>query len=178
MFKRLINQQSYDASTSSIEIEKMSETGGKPVFPRVRLKNIHLINILMGCLIFSVWVYTFIELSSQLQMIKKEVLVVQAQMKKTLTLIDDMKKIKTQSIQKDIEPIEDMSQPPHLKYMGVFMSGRVKKVLIETEQGPVFFMQDQMVDKIWLLKKIHEDHLILESKAGQQVTIYKEHADE
>ena len=156
----------------------MSEIGGKPVFPGVRFKNIHLINLLMGCLIFSVWVYTFIELSSELQMIKKEVLVAQAQMKKSLALLDSVQKIKTQSIEKDVEPMEDMSHLPHLKYMGVFMSGRVKKVLIETEQGPVFFMQDQMVDKIWLLKKIHEDYLILESKAGQQVTIYKEHADE
>ena len=40
------------------------------------------------------------------------------------------------------------------------------------------FAQNQMIDQEWKLKKIHEDRLLLESITGQQVTIYKEPADE
>ena len=77
-----------------------------------------------------------------------------------------------QKVAKEIEP------PTHLKYMGLFKSGATQKVLIEMEQGGVLFAQNQMIDQEWKLKKIHEDRLLLESITGQQVTIYKEPADE
>lgn len=184
MFKRLIHEQSYDAGVVPVEPNNDIKSPFKNTFLSGSLGNVHLISILMSFLIFAVLAYATIEVTAQLQILQQELLVINGQIKKFRAQMHELAQQKTltqplnkssndeQKVAKEIEP------PTHLKYMGLFKSGATQKVLIEMEQGGILFAQNQMIDQEWKLKKIHEDRLLLESITGQQVTIYKEPADE
>ena len=184
MFKRLIHEQSYDAGVVPVEPNNDIKLPFKNTFLNGSLGNIHLIGFLMSFLIFAVLAYATIDITAQLQTLQQELLVINGQIKKFRAQMHELAQQKTltqplnkssndeQKVAKEIEP------PTHLKYMGLFKSGATQKVLIEMEQGGVLFAQNQMIDQEWKLKKIHEDRLLLESITGQQVTIYKEPADE
>ena len=184
MFKRLIHEQSYDAGVLPVEPNNDIKLPFKNTFLNGSLGNIHLIGFLMSFLIFAVLAYATIEITSQLQTLQQKLLVINGQIKKFRTQLHELAEQKTlvqplNTSSKDVQKITKEIEPPtHLKYMGLFKSGTAQKVLIEMEQGGVLFVQNQMIDQEWKLKKIYEDRLLLESIAGQQITIYKEPTDE
>jgi len=181
MFKRLIHPSAYDADIPGFAPIKGLPSSPQNKFLRAPLKYILAVNFLINLLVMSVLIYSVIEHGERFQMQKQELLVMQEQIKKLRHLMQETterKPSQSSPSESDHPLIEDIPEPTHLKYMGLFKFGDLQKALIETEQGGILFTHNQMVDQQWRLKKIHQDRLVLESKYGQQVTIYKEPSDE
>lgn len=181
MLKRLIHPENYDAQMPAHHPQRHAPAIFKNLFFRKRLKNIHLISIFMSFLTLIVLVYAVVEMGSHFQVLKKDLLTGQTHIKKMHGLLHEtmlIKQVSQKISDKNLQTIEVMEHPLHLKYMGVFKSGNLQKALIETDQGGVLFALEQMVDQNWRLRKIFEDYLVLEAVSGQQVTIYKERPNE
>lgn len=182
MFKRLIHPEIYDAGMADLPYMAQSpQPSLAQSFLRTAINNIQVASILMIFSIFAILIYATVKIVSYQQIIQQEMIVIQGQLKKLQTSMHDVIDEKHEFsviAHKNIQATEALDPPNHFKYMGLFKSGDVQKALIETDQGSVLFIHQQMLDQEWKLKQIFEDYLVLESITGQRTTIYKEPAHE
>ena len=168
MFKRSLTSEAFDAV--SVEQKRINSTAQIDFAPLDKFLNIYSVPIHLVLTIGLVFVliYLIFEQAAQAELLVKN----------DRARISEIQALKTQLLSQPVHAeLQNERQPKtqlSILYLGHIQLNHLSKALVELDGEQMLVTPGQVLNLDWQIKELNEQHLLLESKAGQVVKAYRE----